>query len=390
MTPLDFTSSSYLGYRHGHAELPPWRELTTGRPAVLAEPRQAGRLAAELARRTGRAGGLLATSTLHAFVDVWSALGAEPVAALLDAAAYPIGRLALRAAAVAEQAVTVGHFDPDRVAEAVAALPVGPRPVLLVDGLCPDCGRLAPLPDLLAALQPRRGIVLVDDTQALGLVGVRPRPGAPYGDGGGGTAARLAVPAGARLVVVASAAKALGAPLAVVAGPARLVNRIREHGPARTHAGAPSAAARAALHSALARDGTEGVARRLWLARLVRELRRLLHERGIPRVGGRLGPTQVVPLTTPTAAAGVLDGMRRAGVRAVAVHRRCGPGAGIAFLLTARHTPDDLARAADALATVLARVRSAGALATVWPADPLPTVPARVRLTNSLATAVAR
>src|SRR5262249_27222402 len=54
-----------------------------------------------------------------------------------------------------------------------------------------------PLPDLLAAVRPRRGIVLVDDTQALGLAGVRPRPGAPYGAGGGGTAAALAGPAGA-------------------------------------------------------------------------------------------------------------------------------------------------------------------------------------------------
>lgn len=74
METLDFTSSNYLGYRHGHAGLPPWHELTTGRPAALAEPRLARWLGGELARRTGREAVVLATSTLHAFVDVSTVL----------------------------------------------------------------------------------------------------------------------------------------------------------------------------------------------------------------------------------------------------------------------------------------------------------------------------
>jgi 8-amino-7-oxononanoate synthase len=162
------------------------------------------------------------------------------------------------------------------------------------------------------------------------------------------------VPASAPLVVVASTAKALGAPLAVVAGPARLLARMREHGPARNHAGAPSAAARAALHHALARDGTEGAARRLRLATLVTQFRRALREHGIGPATRWCWPMQIVPVDASTVQATVAK-LRRRGVRVVAVHRRCSAGVGLAFLLSAEHTPSDVTAVGAALAEVFAQ-----------------------------------
>ncbi|HEU5473656.1 MAG TPA: hypothetical protein VFV67_23665 [Actinophytocola sp.] len=354
MAGLDFTASDYLGYRHDHAALRPWRRLTTGRPAVLGEPRQAMCLAAELARRTGRAAGVLETSTLHAMVDVWSVLTAGPVTVLVDEVAYPIGRIALRANGVT--ATVVRHFDPGHVCDVVAAVPRRGRVVLLVDGLCSGCGRLAPLDRLLEAVAPRRGVIVVDDTQAVGLAGARPTRGRPYGHGGGGTAAWLGLPAAAPVVLVASAAKALGAPLAVVTGPARLVAQVRRTGPSRIHAGGPSAAARAALAGALATESLDATRRRHQVAALVQRFRSLCRTYGLPAPDGGRWPTQTVPVLAGNAQA-VHESLLRKGIRSVLVHRRCRPGIGIAFLITADHSAAMVDRAVRTLADVLGGVR---------------------------------
>jgi 8-amino-7-oxononanoate synthase len=351
MSILDFTSSDYLSYRHSHAELRPWQRLTTGRPAVLGEPRQAMLLAAELARRTGRAAGALETSTLHALVDAWTVLAAEPVAALVDEVTYPIGRLALRANGVT--ATVVRHFDPRHVSEVVRTVPRGRRVVLLVDGLCPGCGQLAPLDRLAAAVAPRRGVVLVDDTQSVGLAGLGPTRRTPYGRGGGGTAAWLGLPAAAPVLIVASTAKAYGAPLAVVTGPARLVSQVRRRGPSRTHGSGPSAAAMAALAGALATEPFDAAQRRHVVAALVRRFRSSCRASGLPAPDGGRWPTQTVPVPAGTVAA-VHDSLLHKGVRAVMVHRRCRPGLGIAFLITADHTPAMIDRAVRAVAQTLA------------------------------------
>lgn len=349
MSTVDFTASDYLAYRHAHADLGSWRRLTTGRPAVLGEPRAATGLAAELARRTGRAAGVLHTSTLHALLDAWSVLAEEPLTALVDEFAYPIGRLALRANGIT--ATVVRHFDPGHVSEVVRTVPPGRRVALLVDGLCPGCGRLAPLDGLIAATAPRKGLVLVDDTQSIGLAGGRSTRLAPYGHGGGGTAAWLGLPATAPVVVVASTAKAYGAPLAVLTGPARLVSRVRRSGPARVHGSPPSAAARAALAAALA---TEAAQRRIAVATMVRRFRSACQSGGLPTPDGGPWPTQTVPVPAGTVAT-VHDSLLSKGIRTVVVHRRCRPGLGIAFLITARHTPGMIDQAVRALATASVR-----------------------------------
>ena len=87
---LDFTSASYLGLRHPRRTLRPWPQLTTGVPAALAEPGSARALAGRLAGLAGTERAVLATSTLHAFWDLFVTLGARRLACYVDAAAYPI------------------------------------------------------------------------------------------------------------------------------------------------------------------------------------------------------------------------------------------------------------------------------------------------------------
>jgi len=89
---IDFTSALYLGMRHPHQSLRPWTELTTGRPAALESPREAERLARQLARLLGCERATLGTSTLHLFWDLFEVLAREPIAIYTDAGAYPIAR----------------------------------------------------------------------------------------------------------------------------------------------------------------------------------------------------------------------------------------------------------------------------------------------------------
>ncbi|MDQ1245704.1 MAG: 8-amino-7-oxononanoate synthase [Actinomycetota bacterium] len=353
MTSFDFTSSGCLGYRHGPGELASWPRLTTGRPAILGDESGIGaRLVAHVARQTGRNEALLEVSTLHAFVDVWSVLGSGHTALLVDAAAYPVGVMALRASTAVRSVETVAHFEVEYVARTVRRLPPGLRPVLLVDGLCPDCGRLAPLPGYLSVMGPRGGMVVVDDTQSLGLIGPGPRSDAPFGDGGGGAAARQGVSEDAPLVVVASTAKAFGAPLAVVAGPAALIDEIRRAGPCQVHSSAPSAAAEAALQNAVT-DAAGGAARRRRLAGAARLFRELIKVAGLETAHSRDWPMQIVLIPGRDVISAYI-GLRRRGVRAVPVRRRCQPGTGLAFLLTADHPSSVIVSAVRLLEEVLA------------------------------------
>ena len=96
---VDFTSSGYLGLRHASDSLRPWAQLTSGVPAALAETAAARDLAASLAGVIGTEAAVLATSTLHAFWDLFvvranmaGRAGGRGIAVYLDAASYPISR----------------------------------------------------------------------------------------------------------------------------------------------------------------------------------------------------------------------------------------------------------------------------------------------------------
>ncbi|BCY07371.1 aminotransferase class I/II-fold pyridoxal phosphate-dependent enzyme [Actinoplanes sp. L3-i22] len=224
----------------------------------------------------------------------------------------------------------------------------GGRPLVLCDGYCPGCGRVAPIDEYLRVVRQAGGLVIVDDTQAVGVLG---RPG------GAGTPAWLGI-SGPGLVTVASLAKGLGVPMAVVGGDPHVIARIRARGPARQHGSAPSAADLAATAYALKCNAAEGDRRRERLTTSVRRLRSTLAARGIRLTGG-LFPVQSTPAGSPAAAAALTSALLRRGVRAVAHRPQCRPGtAAVSLLITAAHTTADIDRAATALAAELPAVRN--------------------------------
>ncbi len=354
--PADFASALYLGLAHPHDALQPWSALTTGAPAALRERDIDRRVARGLAALVGLPDAGLWRSTLHLFHDLSDALVSPGTTVFADRRLYAVGRWGVEHAARRGARMRwFAHHDADALRRAARASGGGPS-LVITDGWCPACGQFAPLAAYADAAPEAR--IVIDDTQALGIFG-RPASGArgatPYGTGGGGTARQLqlAPEARARLVVVASMAKAFGAPLAFVAGAEAVVARFRERGSARVHSSPPSAADVASAARALEINAASGDALRARLWRRVRQFRAGASRLGLGAEGGPF-PVQTLHVRAPGA---VQAGLERRGIRAALVRSARGPA--LTFLLSARHSEADIDRALRALAEAVRAPRHA-------------------------------
>lgn len=347
---LDFTSALYLGFWHAHPSLPPWPRLTTGAPAALADPPGANLVAERLARLQGCEAGALGTSALHVFWDVFGWLGREGTAVYVDAGAYPIARWATLQAAM--RGVPVRHFPHRDVAALRRLVEAEPRlrPIVVTDGVCVCCGVSSPLREYRAAIQPRGGLLVIDDTQALGLLGEEPSRAAPYGHGGGGSLRRLGL-RGPDILVVASLAKALGVPIAALSGSADRIERFKAASQTRVHCSPPSAAHIHAARHALDLNDQVGEMARHRLAARVALFQRRLNDGGLRTTGG-LFPVQSLPPLPATTAQEVHRRLLAVGVRTLVRGGEADTGH-ITLVLTARHRREAIERAVDALATAL-------------------------------------
>ncbi|WP_420149280.1 hypothetical protein [Spirosoma sp.] len=173
---VDFTSALYLGQQTLSASFPPHLSITTGKPAALYEPRLHQMVAKEVACKQGLESGLLAPSTLHVFWDIVASLGRSN-AVLMDEAMYPVGRWGVLLAAF--RGVPVASF-PANDAEQLARLIHMHRqqnrtPWLVTDSWNVAQGKPAPLGMYLELLKScKESVLLVDDTQAFGILGQNP------------------------------------------------------------------------------------------------------------------------------------------------------------------------------------------------------------------------
>ena len=351
---LDFTSALYLGLEHPSGALRPWDRLTTGRPAALAPLPGAAGLARQLAALLGAERATLGRSTLHLFWDLPSVLpgvwGDRGIAVHLDAGTYAIGRWAAERAAARGTAVHgFAHHDAEALSAAVRR--DGRRPVIVADGFCPGCGRAAPVREYLECA--RDGLLVLDDTQAIGILGARPGPRAPYGCGGGGSLRWWDLD-GADVVTIASLAKGFGAPLAVLAGSARSVERFEARSDTRVYTSPPSSADIHAAERALALNAACGDRLRWRLATLVRRFRRRLLEARLAADGG-LFPVQTLRLPHGTDAVRLHSQLHAEGIRAVLQRSHGAATPRISFLLTAGHRTAEVDHVVSALARSIAR-----------------------------------
>jgi 8-amino-7-oxononanoate synthase len=350
---LDFTSALYLGLRHDARTLRPWPQLTLGIPAALGEPPGARELAAKLAALQGCERATLGPSTLHLFWDLFGTLAGESWAIYVDEGAYSIMQWGVeRAAARGVRVHTFGHHDADdlrrRVFRDVLARL---RPIVAADGFCPDCGEPAPIGAYLREVRRFDGYLVLDDTQALGILGHSPDLEAPYGRNGGGSL-RHANVGGPDVVLVSSLAKGFGVPLAVSSGSKAMIRNFESRSETRVHCSPPSVAVIHAAQHALALNEKCGDALRLRLARLILRFRKRVAQIGLSTIGG-LFPVQTLASSHQLDAAALYGRLMALGVRTVL--RRAGGGADarISFLITVRNTPEEIDRAGGALADTL-------------------------------------
>jgi len=351
---LDFTSSLYLGLRHPHRLLAPWEHLTLGKPAALAEPFMNIQAARALAALQGFEKCILAPSTLHIFWDLFGVLSQEPVAVYLDAGTYPIACWGVERATARGIPVRVfRHFDSSALrAQLQQDQQLGRRPIIVSDGFCPASGRAAPLRKYLACARSCGGLLVVDDTQSLGILGSEPGATAPYGNGGGGLA-RWCGASAPELMVVSSLAKGFGVPIAALSGSRSMLAGFEVGSETRTHCSPPSAATVSAALLALEENRCSGDERRNRLLGNVRHFRRILARGGCRTAGGDF-PVQTL-LTPPDCNSPDLhQRLNRAGLNTV-LHRRSKQPF-VSLILTASHRLQDIQVAAEAILRAVGRM----------------------------------
>lgn len=348
---LDFTSSLYLGFEHPASDVPAWPRLTLGKPAALEELPGIPRLERELASLAGCERALVAPSTLHLFWDLFAVLAGRNASIFLDDGAYPIARWGVER--MAASGVPVRLFPRHNVQALRRALRdgAGRKPLIVADGFCPACGTAAPLPEYADCAAAADGLLVVDDTQALGIFGPPAADCSPYGKDGGGSLRKFGLRSPG-IVVVSSLAKAFGVPMAMLGGSAALIEKFREKSKTRVHCSPPSAAVIGAACNALEMNRRMGDTLRSRLGERVARFRRGLKSRGVLASRG-LFPVQPLLLPPEMDARAFYRELLDRGIAPVLQRDARGDGAQCTFVFTARHRLSDVERALEALLHLL-------------------------------------
>lgn len=352
---LDFTSALYLGMRHGSQELQPWEQFSTGRPAALEaiqEGKQVGQTLASLQRCEA---GIVSPSTLHLFWDLFNVLAKteKRIALYVDNSLYPIGWWGIER--VRAHGISVYPFpehDPSALKNLLKrTLSSRSKPLVVTDGLRPGRWGPAPLKAYLECVRAYGGYLIVDDTQALGILGRKPNKDRPYGVGGGGSLEWHDIE-GPDILIVSSLGKGFGVPMAILSGSRNMIQRFQSQSDTLVHCSPPSVAVlHAALH-ALRLNRTEGESRRNRLFRLVENHRRQLRKIGISTTGGPF-PVQTITGISGRTALTLNRRLERQGIRTVLHRGTATVGPRLSWLITARHRLVDMNQAVEALAKTL-------------------------------------
>jgi 8-amino-7-oxononanoate synthase len=266
----------------------------------------------------------------------------------MDAGVYAISRWGVQRAAMLGATVrTFPHHNAAALERALVATPRGRTPIIVTDGVCPTCGRVAPLSSYMTMARKRSGLLVIDDTQALGVLGHSPNPQLPYGRGGGGSLRWCGID-GTEVLVLASLAKGLGVPVAVLAGSRARVRAFEAKSLTRIHCSPPSIAVLHAAERAVVCNRRVGDLRRARLAALVRRFQRGLGTAHHSLVGTGIFPVQSIRPPSGMTAAELHDRLLESGLRTVLRRGEDGTPC-VSLLLSARHTADAIDFAAAAV-----------------------------------------
>lgn len=327
--------------RHPRAELPDWRSLSSGKPAFLHSPPADRRMAKELAHLQGRDDGLFFSSSLLAFWDLFGYLSRRRTQLFYDQALYPVGKAGIDRAKAANCPVyAFRHHDLAHVAHQFQHHAQASGKVILVtDGWCPLCGRPAPLPAYLRLLAPYDGLLVVDDTQALGILGRR----------GGGILPYLGLEKTPNVLLVSSLAKAFGVPVAFISGGQEWIKRFRAQSEARQFSSPPSQVEMLATAAALKLNRRSGDRLRDQLRTNILTFQSGLHQVGLS-TGGACFPVQHLWFDDLHRIKAQHRQLLQYGIQAVPVRAHKKGRWALSFLISTEHKRPELLAVARALA----------------------------------------
>jgi 8-amino-7-oxononanoate synthase len=218
------------------------------------------------------------------------------------------------------------------------------------------------------------GSVLLDDTQALGILGQRaaqgqlpgatpscvmsPRVMPPFGGGGGGSLrwhALAGTDSSSTVMLACSLAKAFGAPVASLSGSHETIRAFQAASRTRVHCSPPSVASIRAAEHALRVNRECGDTLRFKLGMLVRRFRARVSNMGLVTTGG-LFPMQTLSPIDGVDASELHAELSRCGIETVLHQPGVAPGARISFLFNARHDYGDIDQATAAIGRAIEKL----------------------------------
>ncbi|MCJ7586455.1 MAG: pyridoxal phosphate-dependent aminotransferase family protein [Candidatus Aminicenantes bacterium] len=158
-------------------------------------------------------------------------------------------------AAARKPFVTFRHRDPEDLGRKLKReLKAGQRPLLMTDGIFPTFGVIAPVPEYVKVMEPYGGIIALDDSHAVGVLGKNGR----------GTIEHFGLAAGERLVTAGTLSKAFGGHGGFVVGSKALCARIRALGIYSGATPSPTPAVAASIKGIEIVKGHPEMRERLW------------------------------------------------------------------------------------------------------------------------------
>ncbi len=353
---LNFTSALYLGIKHDSKTLKKFTQLTTGTPAALGLPPGSRATAYRLANLIGCDDGVLGSSTFQLFWDLFQLLARKRTSFLIDSESYPIAQWAVQCAAGRHTPVhRFSHHDVRDLQRVLEWSHLNDRtPIVLTDGLCPECGRVAPIREYLKLIRQGGGKLVLDDTQAIGILGKNPSSVMPYGFGGGGVLKFSGV-RGADIISVGSLAKAFGAPVAVLAGNNEFIQHFKRSSKTAVHCSPPSVVAIGAAKQALSINEDHGDELRYCLKNQVELFQISLRDTCLKAVD-TLFPVQTLAHIPELDMYAVYKRLLRGNVHTILKRSHWGLGPQLALLITADHNPAQVDAVIAAISSTIDKI----------------------------------
>ena len=318
-------------------------------PAVLQNNNQIRALEKQVSELVNVDDAVFGASTLHLFFDFFGLIAQQPLDIYLDSLSYPIARWGVeRAQGKGAQVHLYPHHDAGALKrQIIAKRKKKSLPVIVTDGFCTVCGKPAPVPAYLDLAEKFGGLLVIDDTQALGVLGHGPANKKPFGKGGGGSLCWHDL-SSSHVVLISSLAKGFGVPIAVMASNRHMVKNFREGAETRVYCSPPSAVDLCATSHALTTNALHGDKLRARLYRLIKIFHSCVDQAGI-EYEPTCFPVQTFNFSRKRAHAAYQQ-LEQCNLRAVLNASHDPKKWLISFVLTARHTPGQIRKAVQRLA----------------------------------------